>query len=365
MPLVPSRRPLPRSILCTALLAVAGGCAGEEVNPAPEAPPLPTWTFDPSMVFPADQSLTRPEDGVALPDGRLIVVDQVHGLRMVQTDGTSQPFGEMVAAGYQHNPPTHPGGANGLSLEPGGSHVLVADVFGAAIYRVDVSSGAALKLYQHTYGINAAVRDAGGTIWFTQSARNTPEDGEGRMWAAVESPAAEGAVLRLDMNGDSPAGPAVVVADSLLFANGLAIDEAADQLYVAEIVAGRVWRFRVDPATRTLTDRTIFADSTGADNLELDGDGNLWMVVPFTSEVIIANTTTGARHSAFRSHTPAQAATVAEFMRRGTTGESRLGLITPELWAPLPGLVTGVILTQGRGPVHVTGLGNALIRLPR
>jgi sugar lactone lactonase YvrE len=317
------------------------------------------------MVFPADQSLTRPEDGVALPDGQLIVVDQVHGLRLVQTDGTSQPFGEMAAAGYQHNPPTYPGGANGISLEPGGSHVLVADVFGAAIYRVDVATGATEKLYQHSYGINAAVREAAGTIWFTQSARNTPEEGEGRMWAAVEVPAPEGAVLRLDMNGDTPAGPAVVVADSLYFANGLALDEAAGQLYVAEIVAERVWRFRVDPATRALTDKTIFADSTAADNVELDGQGNLWMVVPFTGEVIIANTTTGARHSAFKTQTPAQAETVAEFMRRGTTGESRLGLITPELWAPLPGLITGVILPQGAGPVYITGLGNALVRLPR
>jgi sugar lactone lactonase YvrE len=317
------------------------------------------------MVFPADQSLTRPEDGVALPDGRLLVVDQVHGLRLVQPDGTSQPFGEMTAAGYRHNPPTHPGGANGLSLEPGGSHVLVSDVFGAAIYRVDVTSGAAEKLYQHRYGINAAIRDSRGTVWFTQSAQNTPEAGEGRMWAAVEVPAAEGAVLRLDMNGNAPAGPAVVVADSLLFANGLAMDETAGQLYVAEIVAGRVWRFRVDPATRTLTDRTIFADSTAADNLEVDGQGNLWMVVPFTGEVLIANTSTGARHVAFRSHTAAQAETVAEFMRRGTTGESRLGLITPELWAPLPGLITGVILPQGSGPVYLTGLGNALVRLPR
>ncbi len=347
----------------TPALLLLTACAAEEA-PVPTEAPLPSWTFEAAMIFPVDRSLLRPEDGVALADGRLIVADQVNGLRLVQTDGSSEPFGEMAAAGYQHNPPSHPGGANGVSLEPGGTHALIADIYGGAIYRVDVTSGATEKVYQHSYGINAAIRDSRGTIWFTQSARNTPEEGEGRMWAAVDIPAPEGAVLRLEMDGDRPAGTAQVVADSLFFANGLAMDEANGDLYVAEIVAGRVWRFRVDPATGTLGARSLFADSTFADNLELDSDGNLWMASPLSGELIIANTATGERHTAFRSQTPAQAATIAEFMRRGEAGESRLELLTPELWAPLPGLVTGVILPQGDGPVYLTTLGDALIRLP-
>jgi sugar lactone lactonase YvrE len=316
------------------------------------------------MVFPADGSLARPEDGIALPDGRLLVADQAHGLRLIQADGTSEPFGDMAAAGYQHNPPSHPGGANGVFLEPGGTHALIADIYGGALYRVDVASGATEKVYQHTYGINAAIRDSRGTIWFTQSARNTPEEGEGRMWAAVDFPAAEGAVLRLAMEGDRLAAAAQVVVDSLFFANGLAIDEANGDLYIAEIVAARVWRFRVDPATGTLGERSLFADSVAADNLELDQDGNLWMASPLSGELIIANTATGERHTAFRSQTPAQAATMAEFTRRGEAGESRLSLLTPDLWAPLPGLITGVILPLEGGPAYLTTLGDALIRLP-
>jgi hypothetical protein len=42
-----------------------------------------------------------------------------------------------------------------------------------------------------------------------------------------------------------------------------------------------------------------------------------------------------------------------------------MDLFTPALWAPLPGLITGVIVGPGRGPVYFTGLGNALLRLPR
>jgi sugar lactone lactonase YvrE len=346
-----------------ASLLLLASCSGDAA-PAAAEPALPSWTFEPTMVFPADRSLVRPEDGVALPDGRLLVADQVHGLRLVMPDGSSQPFGDMAAAGYQHNPPSHPGGANGVSLEPSGTHALIADIFGGAIYRVDVTSGATEKAYQHTYGINAAIRDSRGTIWFTQSARNTPEEGEGRMWAAVDIPTAEGAVLRLEMAGDRPAGVAQVVADSLFFANGIAMDEANGDLYVAEIVAGRVWRFRVDPSTGTLGQRSLFADSVAADNLELDQNGNLWMASPLSGEVILANIATGERHIAFRSQTPAQAETMAEFMRRGEAGESRLSLLSPDLWAPLPGLITGVILPQGGGPAYLTTLGDALIRLP-
>ncbi len=40
-------------------------------------------------------------------------------------------------------------------------------------------------------------------------------------------------------------------------------------------------------------------------------------------------------------------------------------LFTPAVWAPLPGFITGVIISPGRGPVYLTGLGDALVRLTR
>jgi sugar lactone lactonase YvrE len=102
----------------------------------------------------------------------------------------------LVATGYAHRPPDHNGGANGIALEPGGTHLLLADVFGGAIYRVDVSSGATVKVHQHRSGINTAVRDSRGAIWFTQSTHNIPEAGEARLWAAVDIPRPEGARFR-------------------------------------------------------------------------------------------------------------------------------------------------------------------------
>ena len=39
-----------------------------------------------------------------LPDGRLLVIDQAHGLRLVETDGTSKPFGDLKTAGRDLTP---------------------------------------------------------------------------------------------------------------------------------------------------------------------------------------------------------------------------------------------------------------------
>lgn len=352
--------------LCATCIPLAAGCTGGTSDRGPSAAAvLPQWTFDSSMIFPADRSLTRPEDGVALSDGRLIVADQVHGLRLVETNGRSAPFGNLVGAGYWHAPPDQSGGANGISLEPGGTHLLVADIFHGGIYRVDVATGATERVYQHRYGVNTAVRDSRGTIWFTQSAHNPPENGEARVWAALDSPRPEGALFRLGMQDGRPAAEAELLVDSLFFANGLAIDEASGHLYLAETVGGRVLRYRVDLATGRLSERSVFVDSVTPDNLELDGAGHLWVAAPLSNELVVVNTATGARHSVFRVQSPAQQERAAEITRRGETGEPRLELFTPDLWAPLPGFVTGVIVSPGGGPVYLTGLGKALVRLPR
>jgi sugar lactone lactonase YvrE len=352
--------------LCATCIPLAAGCTGDTSDRGlSDAAVLPQWHYDSTTVFPGDRSLTRPEDGIALPDGRLIVADQVHGLRRVELDGSSAPFGELVAAGYVHRPPDQSGGANGVSLEPGGTHLLVADIFQGGIYRVDVLTGETERIYQHRYGVNTAVRDSRGAIWFSQSAHNTPDAGEARMWATVDIPRPEGALLRLGMQGGRLAAEAEVLVDSLYFANGVAIDEAAGHLYLAETMGGRVLRYRVDLDAGRVSDRSVFVDSVEPDNLELDGEGHLWIALPLSNGLLVVDTETGARHTAFSSMTPAQQEVVEEFVHRGESGTSRLELLTPAVWEPLPGFVTGVIVSQGRGPVYLTGLGNALMKLTR
>ena len=363
--------PLRWSRVARGLVAAAGLASGAACDSgareaatasASDVTPLPSWSFDSTMIFPADRSLARAEDGIALPDGRLIVADQSHGLRVVEADGSSKPFGDLPGAGYAHRPPEHAGGANGVSLEPGGTHLLVADVFTGAIYRVELTSGATERVYQHRFGVNAAVRDASGAIWFTQSTQNSPATGEQRMWASVDIPNPDGALLRLASSDGRLSAQADVVIDSLVMANGLAIDERQGYLYIAETMGARVLRYRLDVATGRLSDRTVFAE-IAADNLKLDSEGRLWVGSPVTNEVIVVNTATGERQSAFRVQTPAQEELAAEFNRRGRAGESRMDLVTPDYFAPMPGLVTGAIVASAGGPVYVTTLGGALIRL--
>lgn len=328
-------------------------------------PAPPRWKFDEGMIYPADRSLARPEDGVALPDGRLVVADQAHGLRMVESDGSSEPFGRMVEAGYVHEPPEHAGGANGVSLEPGGTHVLVADIFHGGIYRVDVATGETERVYQHRYGVNTAVRDSRGAIWFTQSAHNTPEQGEARMWATVDVPAPEGALLRLGVEDGGLAEKAEVLVDSLYFANGLAIDEPNGHLFVAETMGGRIWRYDVDLDAGRVSHSKVLVEDMEFDNLELDGEGHLWVALPLRNELLMIHTATGAWYSAFRASSPAQLELVAEFVRRGEAGEPRMELLGPAVWEPLPGLVTGLILDEQGKPIYLTGLGGALVKLER
>jgi len=155
------------------------------------------------------------------------------------------------------------------------------------------------------------------------------------------------------------------VASDLYFANGLAIDEKTGQLYLAETGNDRVYAFSVDVATGELSDRRVIADIVTPDNLELDDAGRLWVASPPRNEIVVVIPATGQVTSVFRSGGTDNDRAVAEWQRRGAAGEPRLELMTLDLWAPLPGLLTGLILTPGDGPVYLAGLGDALVRLPR
>lgn len=325
----------------------------------------PTAAIEQCAIFPTDRGLNRAEDGVALPDGRLIVSDQVFGLRIISTDGSSRPFGDMQAAGYLHDPPRSHAAANGVSMEPGGTHLLVADVLGGGIYRVDIADGGTERVHQHRFGVNSACRDSTGAIWFTQSTECTAESGEARMFAAADVPMADGSLWRLDFRDGQFAAGATIVLDGLSFANGLVLDEPARMLYLAETCGDRVLKAPLDVAGGRIGKPSVLASLPTPDNLELDARGRLWVVSPILNEVGVLDTRTGEYRPVFRQQSPAQIERAAEFVRRGKDGIPRIALFTPEQWEPLPGPITGVILGPGERECHISGLSPVLIRLPR
>jgi len=336
------------------------------VAPAPEsvpAPPAPvSWAFEPAATFPADQSLARPEDGVLLTDGRLLVGDEVHGLRLLADDGSSRPFGGFAAAGYLHKPPTQEGGANGVALEADGNHVLVADILGGGIFRVAVDSETTDLVYQHDHGVNTAVADRAGGIWFTQSTANKQADGHAGIFSAVGAPKPDGMLFYLPpATGDTARIP-ILRAEGLLFANGIALDEANAAIYLAETMAHRLLRFRID-ATGALTDRTVLAELVGPDNVELGPDGRLWVAQPISNQISVIDIASGETKVAFSIATPASLATLQQISERIPRGEGWMELLTPTLWEPAPGLMTGLILAPDGTPRYWTGLGKAIVRL--
>ena len=347
-------------ILLGAAAIVAGCSSGDRTSAT-----LTGWSFNPDMIFPADRSLNRPEDGVALQDGRVVVADQADGLRIVSADGSSRPFGKFADAGYVHNPPETVGGPNGVTLEPAGTHILVADVFRGGLYRVDITTEATELVYQHQFGINMARGDRSGGIWFTQSTQNKPEQGERDLFRSVDIPTPDGALYYLPPRNGGESCVAVPLVEGLSFANGLVLDETGGYLYMAETMAGRVLRYRLDVQAGRVTDQTVALEGVKPDNLELDRHNRLWIANLVRNEIVVLNLATGTAQSVFRISTPKSEQVISEIESRIREGKSWVKLLSPPLWEPSPGPITGFVLSADDGPVYVTGLGNALIQLKR
>ena len=316
--------------------------------------------------FPADRSLTHAEDGVVLPDGRLLVGDADHGLVALSGDGSKQPFGDFAKAGFRTKPDPLWNSPNGISWEPDGRHILVADITGGHIYRVDTQTEGVTRIYDHPFGVNAVVRDPSGAIWFSQSTENVAGEGsEARMFAAANKPLGDGAVWRIAADQVGKSDPvAAKMVDGLDFANGIVFDEVRARLYVAEILRSRILSFALDPETGALGPRTILATLPTPDNIELDAEGMLWVASPFANAVYLVDPDTGDRRTVFSPTPEISARIVTETTRRLEAGEPILSLMTPQMWGPMPGLLTGVILAPGEA-VYISNLGDALVRLDR
>jgi sugar lactone lactonase YvrE len=284
----------------------------------------------------------------------------------IAPDQSMRPFGRFAEAGYASTP-DRPAATNGVSLEPDGAHALVADVYTGAIYRLNIETEAVERIYQHSYGVNVAVRDSTGAIWFTQSTENVPgPDTEARIFETMNSYAPDGVLFRIPPAPSGGAMPAPgVVVDGLLFANGLVVDEARGRLYLNELTANRVMSWRLDVATGAVSDRRVLIEMPTPDNIEMDADGLLWVGSPLGGRMTVVDPDTGASHAVFANRTEANDRIVAELLPRMAAKQPALELVSPDAWAPLPGGITGVVFAPDGRTVWLTGLGDALLKLER
>ena len=317
---------------------------------------LPCLTYQKENLFPGDGSLLRAEDGVALEDDRIIVVDQANGLRIIEKDGSNRPFGKFAAAGFVHNPPEQIAGPNGMALEHDGEHILMSDVADGKIYRVNLATEKVEMIYDHPYGVNTIYRDKTGALWFSQSAESI---NLGEMFQAANLPVPTGAVFRMAELKSTP----VKILDSLYFANGITMDQDEKHLFVAETMMDRVHKLEVDDKTGEVNYIGVAANVGTPDNLLIDAAGRLVVASPLYNQVVLIDFKNHSQHVIFDGSTKDNLKITNEWNRRSHLGMERLELFSPDLFNPLPGLLTGMFFSNDSQTLYITNLGNDLLKL--
>lgn len=317
---------------------------------------LPYLTYQKENLFPGDGSLLRAEDGVSLEDGRIIVVDQAKGLRLIEKDGSTRPFGHFSKAGFLHLPPEQIAGPNGMTLEHDGQHMLMSDVADGKIYRINVATEKVEMIYDHPYGVNTIYRDKTGALWFSQSAESI---NLGEMFQAANLPVPTGAVFRMTDLKSAP----IKILDSLYFANGITMDKDEKHLFVAETMMDRVHKLEVDNKTGEVDYIGVVANVGTPDNLLIDKEGRLIVASPLYNQVVAVDFKNQSQHIIFDGSTKDNLKITNEWNRRSHLGMERLELLTPNLFNPLPGLLTGMFYSNDGQTLYIANLGNDLLKL--
>ena len=203
-------------------------------------------------------------EGLAFPecprwhDGRLWFSDMAAG-QVLSVEPGAPPVVELEL----------PGGPGGLGWTPAGDMMVVAmgerrllrrDHAGALVEFADLSAYEPVRC-------NDMVVDAAGRAYVGTFGYDMP----------AGAPPAPGSLLRID-----PHGRVQVLADDLVFPNGLAITPDGGELLIAETFALRITAFALEANGAVGTRRTFADCPRGArpDGICLDADGGVWAASP-------------------------------------------------------------------------------------
>lgn len=232
------------------------------------------------------EGLRRPEDVVVGADGRVFVSHQ-HELAEILSDGTLRAFGDDL------------GESNGINMLTDGRIVVTDYTERGGVRTVDPDSGKVEVLVEEIDGrrltySNYPVIDSQGSIWVSCSTQHAG-------WLqALSLGVDDGFIVRID-----PDGSAVIAADGLQFANGMALDPDESHLYCCQTAPGNVVRLAINP-DRTLGPKEEYGPPMGerrpdeyseeaglaaftdpaiqhrwglTDGCGFDAEGNLWVTV--------------------------------------------------------------------------------------
>jgi gluconolactonase len=247
--------------------------------------------------------LRRPEDVVVSRDGRVFASNADAAVGEIFPDGSMKPIG--VAGGAP----------NGINITPDGDAIIIANFEGHSLQRLDLASGEVSTLCDAVEGrplrsANYPIIARDGSIYCSSSSVN-----DNYVECLVEG-AADGFIARIDSDGR-----ASIVADEIVFPNGLALDAEEDYLYCARTIPADVVRFAIladgglGPAERygpLSNDRAVFGEAAAqllwpngaertpetmdyavmsswggvTDGVAFDADGNLWVTDPASSRIV-------------------------------------------------------------------------------
>ena len=321
-----------------------------------------SWNISDGVEYPEGGKLTRPEDGIMLSDGTLIVADQRYGLAKIDLSGKVSPFGNFEALNYEHNPPKVESAPNGVHLTPDKQYIITADVFNGKIYKTSIQNNSSEIIYAHKYGVNTAREDSTGSLWFTQSTENQNEE---RLFGALDKAIPDGALYRLPISEDGTLSMPELILENLYFANGFYIDEDRSKLYLSEMMKNRILVFDLDLSTGALSNQTTLVVMSTPDNMELTSQGQLWVASPLSNQIYSIDPENGESYVVFDAQTQIGLENMEEGVRLMEMGNGFTQLLSPELTGEMPGLLTGLIIGDNSQPFYVANLGNALIKVSR
>ncbi len=349
------------SFFILALLISLAACESDHVSPPVDEEIgaklgfKENWNLSDGSEYPSGKVLSRAEDGVIFADGSLVVADQRYGLVKVLADGAVEKFGDFESVGYRHDPPEIEAAPNGVHLTADGLHILTADVYSGQIYKTSVTSGITQVAYSHPYGVNTAIEDSTGAIWFTQSTEN--RDGD-RLFKALQKSMPDGALYRLPPRAADQNAPAELIIDGLNFANGFYLDENKSKIYLSETMAHRVLTFDLSIEAGSVSNRKVLGSVPTPDNMRIYHDGSLWVASPLSNQIVSLNLSDGTSEVVFDAQTSTGAQLVEAGMNGGVADQ-----IGPELIGGMPGLLTGIIIGAPSQPFYVSNLGGALVKV--
>ena len=321
-----------------------------------------SWNLSDGVEYPEGAKLSRPEHGVMLKDGTLIVADQRYGLAKIDLFGRVSPFGNFEALDFEHNPPKVESAPNGVHLTPDMQYIITADVFNGKIYKTSIKTKSTEIIYSHKYGANAAREDSTGSVWFTQSTENQNEE---RLFMALDRAIPDGALYRIPISKDGTFSKPELILKNLYFANGFYIDEKRNKLYLSEMMKNRVLSFDLDILTGSVSNQTTLAVLPTPDNMEINSEGKLWVSSPLSNQIYSVDPENGETYVVFDAQTQIGLEIMEEAIRRMELGEGFAELLTSELTGEMPGLLTGLIVGDESQPFYVANLGTALIKVSR